>query len=89
MPTVNFTANLQKHVDCPTQNVGGGTVREALDEVFAVNPRLRGYILDDQSCVRQHVVVFVDDQMIQDRERLSDRVDNDSEIYVMQALSGG
>jgi hypothetical protein len=39
--------------------------------------------------VRRHVVVFVDGSAIQDRVGLSDAVRPDSEIYVMQALSGG
>jgi hypothetical protein len=35
------------------------------------------------------MMVFVDGQQIGDRERLSDPVRPASEIYVMQALSGG
>ena len=34
---------------------------EALEQVFAENPLLRGYLLDDQSRLRKHVIVFVDD----------------------------
>jgi hypothetical protein len=60
-----------------------------LDGVFAANPRLRGYVLDDQGALRRHMMVFVDGQQIEDRERLSDPVRPVSEIYVMQALSGG
>ncbi len=89
MPIVHFTSHLQKHVDCPTQQVSGHSVREALDAVFEGNSRLRGYVLDDQSRLRQHVTVFVDDKPITDREQLSDVVRNDSEIFVLQALSGG
>jgi sulfur-carrier protein len=69
--------------------VEGDSVRAALDAVFARNPRLRGYVLDDQGALRRHMMVFVDGQQIQDRERLSDPVRPASEIYVMQALSGG
>jgi hypothetical protein len=35
------------------------------------------------------MLVFVDGQQIGDRDRLSDAVRPTSEIYVMQALSGG
>jgi hypothetical protein len=67
----------------------GQTVGEALESVFLGQPQLRGYLLDDQGRVRQHVMIFVDDRMLADRQRLSDPVEPDSEIHVMQALSGG
>lgn len=89
MPRVTFTPNLRKHLDCPPSDVTGETVREALDAVFTENSRLRGYILDDQSRVRKHVMIFVDNEVIFDRNQLSDAVSPESEIYVMQALSGG
>lgn len=87
--TVVFTANLRRHVECPTETVDAATVRAALDAVFADNPRLRGYILDDQGALRYHMSIFVDGQQITDRVHLSDPVRAASEIYVMQALSGG
>ena len=87
--TVVFTPNLKRHVECPTEVVDGSTVRAVLDAVFAKNPRLRGYVLDDQGGLRYHMNVFVDGEQIADRARLSDPVRAHSEIYVMQALSGG
>jgi sulfur-carrier protein len=87
--TVAFTPNLQRHVEAPSRDVAGATVREVLDRVFADNPRLRGYVLDDQGALRRHMMVFVDGQQIADRTGLSDRVREASEVYVMQALSGG
>jgi sulfur-carrier protein len=39
----------------------GSTVQEALDRVFAENPLLRSYLLDDQGRLRQHVNVFVNE----------------------------
>jgi len=89
MPRVHFTPNLKQHVDCLPQDVCGDTVREALDAVFSQNGRLRGYIFDDLGRLRQHMVIFVDGNPIVDRNRLSDHVSETSEIYVMQALSGG
>ena len=89
MATVVFTQNLKRHVECPTEIVAGDTVRAVLDAVFADNPRLRGYVLDDQGTLRHHMMVFVDGEPISDRARLSDPVRAASEVYVMQALSGG
>ena len=89
MPRVVFTSNLQRHVSCPESQVAAGTVASALAQVFATQPQARGYVLDEQGHLRKHVVVFVDGQRVRDRERLSDPVRNASEVYVMQALTGG
>ncbi len=89
MPKVQFTAHLQRFLDCPPADVAGKTVRAVLGAVFSDNPRLRGYILDDQGRLRKHVMVFVDSEPIEDREQLSDAVQESSEVFVMQALSGG
>ena len=86
---VVFTPNLRRHVECPTTAVAGATVREVLERVFADNPRLRGYVLDDQGALRRHMIVFVDGNQVTDRDGLSDAVAATSEVYVMQALSGG
>ena len=89
MPRVVFTPNLARHISSPATQVSGRTVQSTLRAVFEDNPRLRSYILDDQDRLREHVVVFIDGQMVQDRATLSDPVENDSEVFVMQALSGG
>ena len=89
MADVTFTANLQRHVECPRREAPGATVREVLDCVFTDNPRLRGYVVDDRGALRKHMSVFIDGRQIRDREQLSDPVEPRSEIYVMQALSGG
>ncbi|MDX1514667.1 MAG: MoaD/ThiS family protein [Gammaproteobacteria bacterium] len=89
MPSVSFTPNLRRHVDCPTLTVSGETLSDALEQVFEANPRLRSYVLDDQGALRKHMVIFVDGAPARDRARLSDAVRGDSEIFVMQALSGG
>ena len=89
MARVAFTANLQRHIDCPLQTAPGQSVRAVLEHVFAAQPRLRSYILDDQDRVRKHVAIYVNGERIADRERLSDSIDDDDELFVFQALSGG
>lgn len=89
MPRVTFTQNLKRHVECPTEFVEGKTVSEALDAVFVRNKQLRSYVLDDQGRLRPHMLIAVDGSVIEDRVRLSDTVHADSEIHVLQALSGG
>lgn len=89
MAVVTFTANLERHVACPPREVDAATVGEALDAAFADNPRLRGYVLDDQGRLRKHVLVLVDGVLVLDRDGLSDPVRESASIYVAQALSGG
>ena len=89
MPRVEFTPNLARQTHAPTCEVSGCTVAEALEQVFVQVPALRGYVLDDQDALRTHVVIFVDGVTIRDRARLSDALQPESEVFVMQALSGG
>jgi sulfur-carrier protein len=89
MPRVIFTPNLRRHLDAPPVDVTGANVAEVLDQVFLRQPELRGYLLDDQGRLRRHVAVFVDGRQVQDPTALSDAVSPASEVYVIQALSGG
>lgn len=89
MPQVVFTENLKRHVDCAPAKVQGTTVAEVLAQVFESNPRLGRYVLDDQGMLRKHMLVFVDGLPARDRIGLSDPVGESSEVFVMQALSGG
>lgn len=89
MARVSFTANLQRHLSCPDQTVPGSTVRAVLDQVFAAEPRLRSYILDDQGRLRKHVAIYINGDRIADRVTLTDPVTEPDEVFVFQALSGG
>lgn len=89
MPRISFTQNLQRHVNCPDLEVSALTLRGALEETFAKIPKLRGYILDDQSSVHTHVAIMVNGVSTTDRTKLSQTLEPHDEIYVMQALSGG
>ena len=89
MARIAFTANLQRHVACPVQEASGASVHAVLDNVFAANPRLRSYILDDQGRLRRHVHIYVNDARISDPVRLADAVGDDDEVFVFQALTGG
>jgi len=89
VPRVVFTSNLQRHVNCPETEVAAGTLRMVLAQVFAAQPQARGYVLDEQGHLRRHVTVFIDGRRVRDRERLDEVVGASSEVYVMQALTGG
>ena len=89
MPTVSFTRALDRFLKTQSATVEGATLGEALGAVFATQPAVRGYVVDEQGALRQHVAVYVNGQPAADRRRLSDKVGPRDEIYVFQALSGG
>jgi len=86
---VSFTPNLDRHVHCPSETVPGANLRAVLESYFALHPALRSYLLDEQGALRKHVVIFVDGRQLADRGGLLDAVSDTSEVFVMQALSGG
>ena len=87
--TLSFTPNLARHLACPEAMVAGSTLGEALADYFAKHPQVRRYLLDDQGALRKHVAIFLNQELIRDREELSDAVAEGDEIFVVQALSGG
>ena len=89
MATVVFTSQLRRFTETPEVDTPAASLREALDAAFARNPRLRGYILDDQGHLRANVVVFIDGQRSLDRRLLGDALQPASRVHVLQALSGG
>ena len=89
MTRVTFTSQLRRFTQTPDLEVTAATLRDALAAAFDVNPRLRGYVLDDQAHLRANVVVFIDGLRVRDRVTLDDRLGPDSQVHVMQALSGG
>ncbi len=89
MAHIFFAASIQRHIATPEREIDARTLGEALEAVFAAQPRLRGYIVDDQGSLRRHLAVFVDGRPVRDRQHLSDALGEESRVYVIQALSGG
>jgi len=89
VPLVRFTANIQRHVPCPTESAEGSTVRAVMEAYFSRHERVRGYVVDDGGHLRPHLVIFVDGRPVTDRQGLTDVVGASSTIDVFQALSGG
>jgi sulfur-carrier protein len=89
MVTVRFTRNLQRHVSCPTEQVSAATLREALDAYFQTREVARGYVLDERGTLRKHMAAFINGRQIEDRKTLSDAVEENAVIDIVQSLSGG
>lgn len=86
MPTLRFTPQLRRFTATPEVKSETLDLRALLDEAFAQNPALRGYVLDEQGGVRANIALFVDGLR---RSDLNVSLKADSEVYVLQALSGG
>ena len=89
MAHIVFTPQLRRFTETPKLDVPAASLRAALEAAFAVNPRLRGYVLDDQGHLRSNVVAFIDGRRCTDRVMLDDVLAPDSRVHVLQALSGG
>jgi hypothetical protein len=90
MAKVTFTKHLQRFFPTLADgDVPGATVREVLDEIERRHPGFASYVTDETGRLRMHVNVFVGEEPIRDRERLSDRLAPDSAVFILQALSGG
>ncbi len=89
MARITFTPQLRRFTTTPEVDSTATTLRAALDDAFAVNRQLRGYVLDDQGHLRANVVVFVDGRRCTDRVALAEPLQPDSTVHVLQALSGG
>ncbi|MBZ0293532.1 MAG: MoaD/ThiS family protein [Anaerolineae bacterium] len=90
MPHVKFTKNLQRFFPQLTDTtIEGDTVAEVVSALDQRYPGLAAYIVDERGTLRQHVNIFIGEEMIHDREALQDAVNADSKVFVFQALSGG
>lgn len=91
MAQVKFTRHLVRFF--PTLGdvvtVPGETVAEIVTELDGMYPGLASYIVDERGALRKHVNIFLDNDLIHDRETLQDPVGKDDKLYIFQALSGG
>ena len=90
MPRVQFTKHLVRFF--PKLQDGdfeGATVAAVVSSLEQKHPGLASYLVDEHGSLRQHVNIFLGDDLIHDRERLSDRVPAGVVVSVFQALSGG
>jgi sulfur-carrier protein len=89
MAQLHFTAWLRELVPDGPLHARGGTVGDALAQVFSERPHVRGYVLDDRGHLRKHVCIFADGRRLPNAAALAQSIRPDSKLYVMQALSGG
>jgi len=90
MAEIKFTNALKRfYPDLKSFQSEASIVSEIISIIDGRHPGIKNYIVDEQGRLRKHVNIFVDGKMIEDRETLSDVLKPGSEVYIMQALSGG
>jgi sulfur-carrier protein len=90
MAKVNFTSALKRFY--PTLEpvaIEGNSVSEILNKLEIQYTGITDFLVDEHGELRQHINIFIGDQMLNDREKLTDRVGEKDEILIFQALSGG
>ena len=90
MPKVNFTYALKRFFpELKETSIPAKSVHELLEVLDNAHPGLSNYIVDDQKALRKHVKIFLNGKEIKDRINLTDKLFDESDVYIMQALSGG
>lgn len=87
---IRMARGLRVHLDVPERvEVEGVTAREAIDALIEIHPPLRRFVLDDAHRLREHVNIYINDELINDRKQLSDCVSAGDTLYILPAVSGG
>lgn len=90
MPQIHFTSALKRFYPAlSAQQFPPGTVQELVSHLGKLYPGLPDYLIDEQGQLREHVNIFIDNEHIKDPLTLQDWVEDQQEVYIMQALSGG
>ena len=71
-----------------TVEVTGGTVSEALDDLFGKHPALRDRVTDDGQ-LSHFINVYVNDRDVRYRDGLATAVGSDDMIILLSAMAGG
>jgi sulfur carrier protein ThiS len=69
--------------------VDASTVADAVRALENIAPGFAFYVCDERGRLRAHVNIFVGDERVADRQALSDHLEPDSRVLIVQALSGG
>lgn len=90
MPKINFTYALKRFFPgLKTLNVAANNAKEVVEIVEKQYPGIKDYLVDERGQLREHVNIFIGNELIEDKVKLSDKVKESDEVFIMQALSGG
>ena len=89
MSTVKIPPVLRENVGgARTVSASGGTVAEALDDLFGQHPSLRDRVTEDGQLSR-FINVYVNDRDVRYRDGLDTPVGPEDTIIILPAMAGG
>jgi molybdopterin converting factor small subunit len=87
---VKFTSALKQFFpDLSEQELESTSIKEIITSIESIYPGMQDYLLEEDGSLKKHVNIFVRDEMMVDRHRLSDTLTDGDEVLIFQALSGG
>lgn len=92
MPRVEMTQHLYRffpQLKNRMITVPAGSVAETLFAINEMAPGFTDYVLDEHGALRRHVNICINDSIVIDKIKLSDRIPDDGTLYIFQSLSGG
>ncbi|MEL7119548.1 MAG: MoaD/ThiS family protein [Bacteroidota bacterium] len=90
MAVVQFTSALNRFFpSLQASEVEASTIAELLHKLEDLYPGIRDFIVEEDGSLRQHVNIFIANELIQDRTSLKDELLSTDEVFIFQALSGG
>ena len=90
MAHIRFASHLKQFFPklCALE-IDAATVAEVLRKLETIHPGLSSYLVDEHGAMRKHVSIYIGNELIHDRDKLTDTVQPQDEIFFFQALSGG
>lgn len=90
MAIIKFTSHLKRfYPDLKEERINRNNIKGLIEALNIKYVGISDYLIANDGGLREHVNVFVAGEVISDRLGLSDKVDDDDEVYIMQAISGG
>jgi len=92
MPHVEMTPHLYRffpQLKNLVITVPAGSVANMLLAINEIAPGFTDYVLDEHGALRRHVNISINDTVVIDKIKLSDRIPANATVYIFQSLSGG
>ena len=92
MPSVELARHLYAffpQLEGQEISVEATTAAEVVQAMEKIAPGFAFYICDERGGLRTHVNIFIEQDLVRDRKKLSDAVKPETRVYILQALSGG
>jgi sulfur-carrier protein len=92
MPRVEMTQHLYRFFPQLKNHeitVPAGSVAELITAINEIAPGFTDYVLDEHGTLRRHVNVSINNTLVIDKVKLSDRIPENATVYIFQSLSGG